>query len=558
MAKKISKIPAKSSNWLIYVCLALIIVIALLFTFYASHIHNNLSEDPNLAKLSDISTKLAAGNEKYQNRDFSGAISTYKSIIQLESDNSFAWTNLGNAYRELQDYSNAILAHEMAVSLTPDRARTQYNLGVSYQCNGQYNDAILQYENTIKLDPKHINAYYNMGLSYQDSGDTVRAMLSYRSALVIDQYHVQSRLNICNMILFQDKLREAERCFMDVLSIDPTYSRAMVNLASLYHTSSDYVQAKRWYSEALKVDGSNAIARHAMAALSDTPDVSEKSDTSATYTMSKQYVRELFDSYAASFEQSLEKLQYRSPELLTDRLRSYLFNSTKTGESSIGSCDTASCMQRAAGVRVLDLGCGTGLLCPLLRKASLVSAVVGVDLSSKMTQKAKSKNCYETVHVDDVEAFLLQTEDTQFDIIAATDVFVYFSALDSVLTAARRVFTSGELDTDTTNAMATKDTARQLLIFTVESLDAYSSQSEAEEEMPTEMGVGDRERVAANDIPYKLLPSGRYAHSARYLRSVASETGYDIILFERCVPRLDKGTPVQGYLLFLTLVSSQQ
>ena len=43
-----------------------------------------------------------------------------------------------------------------------------------------------------------------------------------------------------------------------------------------------------------------------------------------------------------------------------------------------------------------------------------------------------------------------------------------------------------------------------------------------------------------------LGPSRRYAHSAAYIRCVATEAGLDLIVLEETVPRWEKGQPVLG------------
>jgi predicted TPR repeat methyltransferase len=45
---------------------------------------------------------------------------------------------------------------------------------------------------------------------------------------------------------------------------------------------------------------------------------------------------------------------------------------------------------------------------------------------------------------------------------------------------------------------------------------------------------------------FALGPSRRYAHSAAYIRCVATEAGLDLIVLEETVPRWEKGQPVLG------------
>ena len=54
--------------------------------------------------------------------------------------------------------------------------------------------------------------------------------------------------------------------------------------------------------------------------------------------------------------------------------------------------------------RAADLGCGTGLMGPLLRPAC--GCLVGVDLSAGMVAKARARGCYDRTDVGELVAWL--------------------------------------------------------------------------------------------------------------------------------------------------------
>ena len=68
-------------------------------------------------------------------------------------------------------------------------------------------------------------------------------------------------------------------------------------------------------------------------------------------------------------------------------------------------------------ISILDLGAGTGLFCEAFKSlyasfqsgvkyANLSVALVGVDLSPKMVAKARERNCYDEVYVDEIVTFM--------------------------------------------------------------------------------------------------------------------------------------------------------
>jgi predicted TPR repeat methyltransferase len=134
---------------------------------------------------------------------------------------------------------------------------------------------------------------------------------------------------------------------------------------------------------------------------------------SAETTPASDYVRDLFDQYSDSFEQSLvEKLEYRVPELLAACLAAY------ESQTVFQNC--------------IDLGCGTGLAGVVFRHRC--SYLCGVDLSRKMVELAADKQLYDQLLTGDVVQFLLQDEQ-QYDLFVAADLLTYLADLESLFQA---------------------------------------------------------------------------------------------------------------------------
>ena len=166
-----------------------------------------------------------------------------------------------------------------------------------------------------------------------------------------------------------------------------------------------------WLQRALELDPQDhANARLALATLNvgDTPRLSEEE------------VRRAFDDYAEKFDQDLvETLEYRVPENLAMFI-------TKSGRR-----------WRSA----LDIGCGTGLCGVHLR--SQVDHLVGVDLSSKMLEKARTRKIYNELECADAVAFLARPE--TYDLMIAADVLIYIGDVSALFPAiAARLSPDGE------------------------------------------------------------------------------------------------------------------
>jgi predicted TPR repeat methyltransferase len=202
------------------------------------------------------------------------------------------------------------------------------------------------------------------------------------------------------------------------------------------------------------------------------------------------YVRALFDDYAGSFERHLVKnLNYRGPELLHAAVRR-----ARTAQG-----------RKLWFTRVLDLGCGTGLVAKAFE--GTYGTIEGIDLSPRMLARARRARLYKRLHEADLVAFLTQEPEASADLVIAADVFVYMAALDDAFRQTHRVLENGGL-----------------FAFTVQAHD------------------GDGVVLGADS---------RYAHGESYLRGVAAETGFATILFEHVSTRQDRDLDVPGFLLIL-------
>jgi len=267
----------------------------------------------------------------------------------------------------------------------------------------------------------------------------------------------------------------------------------------------------------------------------------------------KEFVAELFDSFADTFDRKLlENLEYRVPELIGEAL--LRLQNTNTGENSdVNAADDGGNRAASNNIRTaLDAGCGTGLAGRYVRPF-VEQALVGVDASSKMLDIAarctygsgcglvedggggdrstkderSSRPLYEKLLVMDLEEMTVENtlgkverkQPTEygggFDLIVAADVLVYFGSLERIL-----------------DVFASLSTPGSILIFTCERAD------------PSEAPLG-----------WRLLPSGRFSHTKDHAASAASKAGYRLELYDEIIPRAEKGEPVRGHLFGFVLAN---
>ncbi|VEU36421.1 unnamed protein product [Pseudo-nitzschia multistriata] len=255
----------------------------------------------------------------------------------------------------------------------------------------------------------------------------------------------------------------------------------------------------------------------------------------------KEFVAELFDSFAETFDEKLVgTLGYRVPQIIGETVGEILGSEKSEGNARFGF---------GAIRNVLDAGCGTGLAGRELRKAIDGSqdqqptriTLVGVDASQKMLDIAKkcttSKGCglpatpsgqggddtklYDALLDLDLEEMTLANtlssgadSASSFELIVAADVFVYFGSLEQMMVVLSELSHSDG----------------GLLVFTCERA--------TEEEAP---------------LGFRLLPTGRFAHTKGHVLGAASEAGYSLLRYNQIVPRTEKGVDVDGHLFVFAM-----
>lgn len=149
--------------------------------------------------------------------------------------------------------------------------------------------------------------------------------------------------------------------------------------------------------------------------------------------------REYFEDAAADYNrEQVEATQYRGHELLAKTVRE------------------VSDPQRKDYV-VLDLGCGSGLLGPLVRDFS--EQLIGVDFSPAMLAMAEKlqgkdgRKTYDTLIDREIAVFLPGVADKAFDVVLAAGVLSYIGDAEALFTETARVLRNGGIFAFTADKM---------------------------------------------------------------------------------------------------------
>lgn len=360
-----------------------------------------------------------------------------------------------------------ILAH------SPEQPDALHFLGVIALQTGQPEAAVDMIEQAIALNPDSAPFHTNLGNAFQALDRIAAAADSFRRAIELDPATLGAQSNLCNTLRLLGQCREAVAAGRRATGFAPDSKDAHYNLGLAEMELGETDSALASFRRVMELDPAHVQCHYLVCALSG----------EAIDSVPAEFVAELFNTHADQFDEHLTKnLGYRTPQALHDAVL-----------SAAGPDD--------GDWAVLDLGCGTGLCGPLFRPRA--RHLIGSDLAGRMIDKARAREVYDELFVEDLIQTLGRAQG-QADLVIAADVFVYLGDLAPTFKACARALGPGGLF-----AFSTEDSA----------------------------GEG-----------FELLRSARFAHARSYILSLAETHGFEMLSDQEAVLRTERDQPVKGRL----------
>ncbi len=413
--------------------------------------------------------ELELALKKHFDGDLIQAEALYLSILEKAPNQPDALHYLGILMHQRGASDKALQLVVKSLQLAPGRADWHNDLGNILFERREVFSAAEAFLDSIELGPENANAWNNLGSALEKLHRYDDAETAYGKAIAFDPAFVDALNNMGNLLAFCGREVEAAEYHCRAYVVEPTADKPKSMLGIAYYKLGRISDAAEVYRQWMMDEPDNPVACHLHAACS-------KIDVPAR--ASNAYIERTFDAFSENFDTRLEELSYRGPQLIRDALH--------------------LAIQADGGLAVLDGGCGTGLCGPLIRPYA--SRLVGVDLSSGMLEVARQSVYDELVKMELTEYLSSQRE--TFDVIVASDTFIYFGDLTDVIRAARGALKAGGL-----------------LLFTTEEADESAC--------------------------HVINPHGRYSHGRVYLDSVLRDEGFEVSAIESHMMRFEFGKPVK-------------
>jgi predicted TPR repeat methyltransferase len=463
---------------------------------------------------------LHLGKILYAKGELEAALQYCREAVKRDADYVEAWILLSGLTGQMGLFQESEVCSRKALTLTSDSIEAYVNLANALKAQEKHAEAIANYRQALDKDPRLIEVWLLLGDLYSHAGKHEEAERCYQKIVSLNHDHAEARYKLGISLLMQDRPLDAEKNFRHALEIRPDYTLARAQLGFALKSQKKYDEAVQSYQRVLNENPNDAMRLRATYA--DLGAVYlEKNDLNKAAECYREALRLKPDDqeirYMLAFVTGGHAPDAAPPDYVRNLFDHYAerFDRHLVNELDYRTPDyLLRIIREKIGSEekydILDLGCGTGLCGPIFR--GLAKTLTGVDLSRKMLDKARERHLYDELLEGDITA-VAQSVQSAYDLIIAADVFVYLGDLSRLFTACKGALRPSGL-----------------FAFSVE--------------------------AAHDGETYVLRSTGRYAHSAEYIRTLAEVTGLEEIRLLQVAVRKERGIPITGYVFLLRHLGS--
>ncbi|MDO8549373.1 MAG: tetratricopeptide repeat protein [Ignavibacteria bacterium] len=175
-----------------------------------------------------------------------GARKFYEKILETDSTNYDALTNLGVIYQQTGDEKKSLQYFEKAVKFNPRKSRAYHNLGILNSIMGRLDDAIVNLNKAAAIDLTSPNSVRQLGIIYLQNEMFSEAIEAFQCALKRDYFNTESRLG--KALAFWS-LKEYDSVLAEInemQSLGLRFNRMELLLADVYFKKNDYEKAMKY------------------------------------------------------------------------------------------------------------------------------------------------------------------------------------------------------------------------------------------------------------------------------------------------------------------------
>jgi tetratricopeptide (TPR) repeat protein/S1-C subfamily serine protease len=191
--------------------------------------------------------------QKYQQRNYNGALKDYDRAIAINPKYAEAWNNRGHLKAvEMKNPQGGLADYNQAIATNPKLDRAYYNRGVLKAELKDIGGAISDYNSTIAINPSYARAYNNRGILYQDRGNIQGAIADFNTALKLDPSYPEAYYNRAmakESVGDKTAMSDNDRA----IALNPKYSSAYNNRGIIHQKNGNPAKALADFDRAIAI-----------------------------------------------------------------------------------------------------------------------------------------------------------------------------------------------------------------------------------------------------------------------------------------------------------------
>jgi len=402
------------------------------------------------------------GRRAFNEQNFEQAAEYLQSADDLIADDEIK-AMLGESLLAQNQNEKALQKFYQALQVNEHNVTALVNIADLEAKNRNFKEAEKYYQKAIENDEKNLRAHANYANMLCQNKRTLEALEEYRKAVIISPQSPELSYNLSLILKSLEEYEQALDLMFHAFYLDSSHTDWSLNIAEtliLFHEKAPQKAKKiceNWYEKM----PDNLVVRHLWKAINNQTDSEEN-----------KYNHLLFNTFADNYEKTLQNINYKVIDKIAE-------------------------LYAPLSGKILDLGCGTGLLGAKIKTEN--NEIFGVDISENMLKIAADKKIYANLINQDICEYLKNAH-PRFDHAVAADVFCYFGDLADIFKALYPT----------------------PLIFSVEGNESTEK--------------------------YILQANGRYQHNPQYIRQILQAAGYTEIKAEPLILRQENGKNIDGFI----------
>jgi tetratricopeptide (TPR) repeat protein len=202
---------------------------------------------------------LKTGDEFLKNNKFEDAIDQYTKSLQIESDNTKAYTQRAYAYSQVSKYKEAAEDYDRASVFIPKDEVNYFNAASMYFNIGEDQTSLDRLKKSLAIKNSYIEAIQLKVLvlinlkKYDEALADAKTALRYKETA--ENYFVFARVNET-----LGKLDEAAEAYLKALEKNERYLEAAIKIADVYRVQKKYPLAISYVNRAIRQDANSIDA----------------------------------------------------------------------------------------------------------------------------------------------------------------------------------------------------------------------------------------------------------------------------------------------------------